>query len=1292
MLRRRPLRLETLETRFALATAIVNMLGNAGDADPLDGICDVDLLTPGAQCTLTAAAQHLNANNGGTLSFEIGGSFDPVEFTTTVAIDGLGKSISLTTAQPLKLLAGGSVQNLNLAGELHFQGSDGLIKNNTIGFGRGLLVVGDRNLIQQNSLIGGTSDQVDPRGAVTVRGSSNRIEANEIGVSGNLAVPNAGAGVFIDGNFVSASNVVVGNTIGASARGVEIRGPLATFNRVEGNRIGTDATGAIDLGNMVGVEITAATDTIVGGSSSDKSNLISANVVGVIIIGPAPRNVVEGNVIGLSATGAALGNDQEGVYIFSPGGTTEDVTLRGNIISANGRHGVWIEASGVKMFSNRIGTDATGLLDRGNGGDGIRIEANPLNPANGDNGSFNVIGAVGQANLISGNAGEGIGVLQGRSNVIQSNLIGVAANGNEPLANGGFGVAVVGGQLNMVGGISNGNLISGNGLSGVLLSGTSQSSVLGNTIGLSGNGTAKIPNELSGVEINGGNGNKIGDTTNGSGNFIAGNASHGISVGFQATQTTILRNTIGTNAQNVFGLGNGGAGIQAYEAPQTIIGQSNAGNVISGNSGAGIAIVVSDQAQIRGNLIGMAANSAPLRNQQGGIEVSNSAQTIIGGPTAGDRNYISANSLFGIALTNGAHHSQVSNNYIGSDLTGTAIPSNAQQPVGVLIASGAHDNLIGGTGASGSGNLISGNAGPGVRIENAGSSNNQVGSNVIGLNATQQSLLPNQTDGIVITGGASANIIGGSLNGASNVIAGNLGNGILLDGGATLNTVQRNAIGFNPSSNQLFGNGAHGVRLNTATNNLIGDPTAQHGNAFRGHNQQSAVRVNAGAVGNRILGNSMVLNAAGGITLSGPLANLLRQPIINKVTPNGSNYNVTGQVAGAVGSSVRVDFYLSQQAPATGFGEGQIAVGSTNVTIPAGGIATFNVAVPNPNGYPLVTATATDNTNTTYDFSRATSPNHAPVTVASLVTTGPTNDFQPVQFTATLQSTAGAPNGTVEFYDGSQLLGSATLNAQRQAVFAVQLPQQGIHNIYAVYKGTAIFAGVISSALAVNIVAAPPNQVPVANTDSAVASEDGTVTINVLANDSDPDGGTILATSVVITQQPQHGTVSVNATTGVVTYAPHTNYDGADQFRYTVTDNRGGVSNVGVVNITVTDTPEPFYNRARPVDVDNDNHITPNDILLIINLLNSQGAGFFPAPSGQVTVFSDVDGDNALSPSDALIVINYLNTFGASEGELTNDANAAFDAGASVLQDAALEAWLLFDEAETSQRKVTRTR
>jgi hypothetical protein len=100
-----------------------------------------------------------------------------------------------------------------------------------------------------------------------------------------------------------------------------------------------------------------------------------------------------------------------------------------------------------------------------------------------------------------------------------------------------------------------------------------------------------------------------------------------------------------------------------------------------------------------------------------------------------------------------------------------------------------------------------------------------------------------------------------------------------------------------------------------------------------------------------------------------------------------------------------------------------------------------------------------------------------------------------------------------------------------------------------------------------------PNQSPDAVDDAALVNEDsGPNAINVLANDTDPNGDTLTVTAVT---QGAHGSVAITGGGTGVSYAPAPNFFGADSFTYTIGDGNGGTDTATVtVNVaSVNDAP-----------------------------------------------------------------------------------------------------------------------
>jgi hypothetical protein len=123
------------------------------------------------------------------------------------------------------------------------------------------------------------------------------------------------------------------------------------------------------------------------------------------------------------------------------------------------------------------------------------------------------------------------------------------------------------------------------------------------------------------------------------------------------------------------------------------------------------------------------------------------------------------------------------------------------------------------------------------------------------------------------------------------------------------------------------------------------------------------------------------------------------------------------------------------------------------------------------------------------------------------------------------------------------------------------------------------------------------------------------------------------------------------------------------RFRYSSTGglNASGTAVDGEVeDYQLTINGPPWQNLAKPLDVNNDNFITPLDSLLVVNFLNAYpGVSALPNPPPFVPIagtpifpdnpgtgrdyFIDVNGDGFISPLDALLIINTLNSGGGGE-------------------------------------------
>ena len=123
-------------------------------------------------------------------------------------------------------------------------------------------------------------------------------------------------------------------------------------------------------------------------------------------------------------------------------------------------------------------------------------------------------------------------------------------------------------------------------------------------------------------------------------------------------------------------------------------------------------------------------------------------------------------------------------------------------------------------------------------------------------------------------------------------------------------------------------------------------------------------------------------------------------------------------------------------------------------------------------------------------------------------------------------------------------------------------------------------AGNETSLSYVVIVTTDVNNAPVTLDDNqVVVNENIATTIDVLVNDSDPDGDSLLIDSLSV---PEHGDVIINA--NKIVYTPDSTYVGSDNFSYTVSDGFGGYS-TSIVELTVianTNTPPTAEISATP--------------------------------------------------------------------------------------------------------------
>ena len=262
------------------------------------------------------------------------------------------------------------------------------------------------------------------------------------------------------------------------------------------------------------------------------------------------------------------------------------------------------------------------------------------------------------------------------------------------------------------------------------------------------------------------------------------------------------------------------------------------GFVIHDFDGHGIRIT-GDGNTVAGNYIGTNADgTSDVRNRDDGVRIDGDNNTI-GGTSATDANLISGNSDWGISFHSSATNNLVIGNLIGTDKTGTVAVANKD---GGILLSGAGSNTIGGVGL---GNVVSGNGDDGIYVSQ-GADDNVILGNYVGVNAAGTAALANADEGIEIH--SSGTIVGGSGAGEANVISGNKGEGIKIQDNAGGTQVIGNKIGTDASGTVVIGNRGYGVRVTTSSDATIGGVGAGDGNIIAGNKEGVHVESSATTV------------------------------------------------------------------------------------------------------------------------------------------------------------------------------------------------------------------------------------------------------------------------------------------------------------------------------------------------------------------------------------------------------------------------------------------------------------
>ena len=701
---------------------------------------------------------------------------------------------------------------------------------------------------------------------------------------------------------------------------------------IEGNYIGTDVNGVAANPNLgEGIKLVTHGSEVVGANPLIKGNVIAGNGgdgISTAIPNDAP-GIVIGNKIGVNAHGNPLGNGGFGIYNngtidFRIGGTGGG---QGNQIAFNAKGGVQIQ-SGVQVpiLGNTIWANGSAVYP---GALGINLAQDCCDVSQ-------VLGNdPGDTDGGLPNQGQNFPVLTGvalneaeTATVVNTTLdahpstpytVELFANpsGCEPSRHGegeiflkrvtlttqstgigGLGVTVS--QVLDPATVVTATATDPNGNTSEFSMGVSRAGRCGGTFLVDDTGNASDGQTTDGVCDTGTTAAPTGDCT---------------------LRAAIAQANAAAGVDKInFGIGTGTATI----APATNLPIVTEAVVIDGTTQPGFD--GSPLVRLDGSLLGGGGR---------GLEF-NSAGSIVRGLS------ITNFGSYGILGLN-APRLWVTGNYIGLRPDGATTGPN---DTGISLQNST-DSTIGGT-AAGAGNMVSGND-EGVQLA-SGPSNDGilVHGNLIGTNPSGTAAIPNTTG---ITTAAPDTTIGGTGNGAGNVISGNTFAGVWVSG--TGAGIFGNRIGTNAAGNAALGNGSYGVALTTSGHHLGGTPVGA-GNtiAFSSGKGVDAV------TGNVIRGNSIHSNGEIGLNVrpSGSIP-LVAEPTLTRV----DGLDLTGRVTGPPGSySVEV---FANTGPCSGAVEAQTLVKRVTATIGSSATqSSFSVELPSLDPSTALTAVAVRDT------------------------------------------------------------------------------------------------------------------------------------------------------------------------------------------------------------------------------------------------------------------------------------------------------------------------------------------
>ena len=536
----------------------------------------------------------------------------------------------------------------------------------------------------------------------------------------------------------SANNTIINTYAGLQRDGTTITA----------NKIGIQLSGQTSTTNTIGtVLVNELAANVIGGNT----------YAGIVARNGSTGNAIVGNFIGTDAAGNALGNTGFGISLEGVNGNVigtrnavrPDGTAAASNVIANNNN------SGLRIINSRAANANLGNLVENN-----LIDANGIDGIQVSNSAFQVIGGQQprQANVITRQigspttGGNGVSVTSSNDISIFANFLGVDEAGSNTLGNARAGV-LVDQSVRTV--IAAGNRIGRNATGVTVRNGSTATRIEGNFIGTN-DFDADLGNTGDGVAIDRSVGNFVR-----LGNVIANNDRHGVNITDSAAATLALGNVVSANTIRGNGTAGTGTGVRVAGGARSTIGGGGVGNVIISNANEGILVEPTSFTgspvgiAIQGNYVGTSTleqvdptlgNSVGIRLKQAtkavidgrnvianaaedGVRIEGSNGTALGSGKAGAGNVITANTGFGVVVTdrvtgqvkvvtnqgNGVAGNTISGNAAGVFVQGTNLVNGTSTTSSVVVGR----RSITGLPLVGQANTITGNAGVGVTIDSA---------------------------------------------------------------------------------------------------------------------------------------------------------------------------------------------------------------------------------------------------------------------------------------------------------------------------------------------------------------------------------------------------------------------------------------------------------------------------------------------------------------------------------------------------------------------------------------------